>query len=96
MAEKTTPSSATTSKLAKHSSDPSKRYSAPAANKKLFVTGLLNISEKDLTEYFGQFGFIEDVIIIKDRQGKSRKFGFITFGTNESMKKCLQEKHTIN
>ncbi|CAF4259264.1 unnamed protein product, partial [Adineta steineri] len=76
MAEKTTPSSATTSKLAKHSSDPSKRYSAPAANKKLFVT--------------------EDVIIIKDRQGKSRKFGFITFGTNESMKKCLQEKHTIN
>ncbi|CAF1482010.1 unnamed protein product [Adineta steineri] len=85
-----------TSKLSRSSSNSSKTNSKPVTNNKLFVTGLLNLDEKDLSEHFAQVGSIEDVITIKDRAGRSRKFGFITFENYRSVHKCLKEKQTIN
>jgi RNA recognition motif-containing protein len=50
-------------------------------SKKLFVGGLSwGTTEEDLREAFEQFGEIQEVKIIVDRDsGRSRGFGFITF-----------------
>ncbi|CAF0987437.1 unnamed protein product [Adineta steineri] len=74
----------------------SKTNSEPVTNNKLFGTGLLNIDEKDLREHFAQFGSIKDVIIIKDRAGRSRTFGFVTYESSQSIHKCLKKTHKIN
>ncbi|CAF1430807.1 unnamed protein product [Adineta steineri] len=85
-----------TSKLSRSSSNSSETNSKPVTNNKLFVTGLFNLDEIVIKEYFAKFRSIDDWVIIKDRSGRSRKFGVITFESYQSVKKCLKEKHTIN
>ena len=51
-------------------------------NKKLFVGGLeWGIGDLDLKEAFTKFGTVVDAKVIVDREtGRSRGFGFVTFG----------------
>jgi RNA recognition motif-containing protein len=45
--------------------------------KKLYLGGVKEpITENDLKDYFGQFGSITDVVVMKDREGQYR--GYVT------------------
>jgi len=69
------------------------------AQSKLFVGGLSwkTTSEK-LREYFGQFGNISDVLIMKDPiTQRNRGFGFITFSTPAAVDRVLAvPTHTLD
>jgi len=58
---------------------------------KLFVGGLSwQTSQDKLREYFGQFGNVTDVLVMKDPiTQRSRGFGFITFQTPEAVDRVL-------
>ena len=60
---------------------------------KVFAGGLSwNTTNESLRTNFEQFGEIEDVNIITDREtGKSRGFGFITFIDPASAKQAISE-----
>ncbi|XP_043488708.1 RNA-binding protein Musashi homolog 2 isoform X3 [Polistes fuscatus] len=66
---------------------------------KLFVGGLSwQTSSEKLREYFGIFGTVTDVLIMKDPvTQRSRGFGFITFAEPGSVDKVLQRPvHTLD
>ncbi|KFB37426.1 AGAP001993-PA-like protein [Anopheles sinensis] len=66
---------------------------------KLFVGGLSwQTSSEKLSEYFGMFGTVTDVLIMKDPvTQRSRGFGFITFQEPNSVDKVLQVPiHTLD
>ncbi len=60
---------------------------------KLFIGGLAWATTEDsLRESAGQYGEIEEVRIITDRDsGRSRGFGFVTFVDDEAAAKCKEE-----
>jgi len=61
-------------------------------NRKLFLGGLnYNTTEETLKNYFGQFGELTDVVVMRFPDSKrSRGFGFITFSTPEEADTCFQ------
>ncbi|XP_069508731.1 heterogeneous nuclear ribonucleoprotein A0 [Ambystoma mexicanum] len=72
---------------------------AHAKVKKLFVGGLKEeIGEDDLLEHFSQFGDVEKVEIIADKQsGRKRGFGFVHFLNHDGADKAAVVKfHPIN
>ncbi|XP_022195514.2 RNA-binding protein Musashi homolog Rbp6 isoform X2 [Nilaparvata lugens] len=72
--------------------------SDPAAAK-LFVGGLSwQTSSEKLRQYFGMFGSVTDVLIMKDPiTQRSRGFGFITFSDPETVEKVLKVPiHTLD
>ncbi|XP_034037893.1 heterogeneous nuclear ribonucleoprotein A3 homolog 2-like [Thalassophryne amazonica] len=67
--------------------------------KKIFVGGMKeHIEAGHLTEYFSQYGVVEKVEIISDKQtGKKRGFAFVYFEDTDSADKVVQSKyHTIS
>lgn len=58
---------------------------------KLFVGNLpFRLEIEELETIFGEFGHVEDIVIIKDRETKrSKGFGFVTFSKAEDAKKAL-------
>ncbi|KYO26826.1 heterogeneous nuclear ribonucleoproteins A2/B1 [Alligator mississippiensis] len=67
--------------------------------KKLFVGGIKEDTEEHhLRDYFEEYGKIDTIEIITDRQsGKKRGFGFVTFDDHDPVDKIvLQKYHTIN
>uniref|UniRef100_A0A8C0WPP3 Heterogeneous nuclear ribonucleoproteins A2/B1 n=1 Tax=Castor canadensis TaxID=51338 RepID=A0A8C0WPP3_CASCN len=67
--------------------------------KKLFVGGIKeDTEERHLRDYFEEYGKIDTIEIITDRQsGKKRGFGFVTFDDHDPVDKIvLQKYHTIN
>ncbi|XP_073437484.1 heterogeneous nuclear ribonucleoproteins A2/B1 [Dendrobates tinctorius] len=67
--------------------------------KKLFVGGIKeDTDEHHLREYFDEYGKIESIEVITDKQsGKKRGFGFVTFDDHDPVDKIvLQKYHTIN
>ncbi|GFG30428.1 hypothetical protein Cfor_04927 [Coptotermes formosanus] len=66
---------------------------------KLFVGGLSwQTSSEKLKEYFGMFGTVTDVLIMKDPvTQRSRGFGFITFSEPDTVEKVLKVPiHTLD
>lgn len=61
-------------------------------SKKLFVGNIeWGTTEEDLKELFGQYGEIEEAIIIKDRMsGRSKGFGFVTFAEDADAEKAIE------
>ncbi|XP_029728046.1 RNA-binding protein Musashi homolog 2 isoform X3 [Aedes albopictus] len=73
--------------------------SSDPAPGKLFVGGLSwQTSSEKLSEYFGMFGKVTDVLIMKDPiTQRSRGFGFITFQEPNSVDKVLKVPiHTLD
>lgn len=66
--------------------------------RKLAVLGLpWETTEDTLRLHFSQFGTVEATEIMKDRlSGKSRGFGFVTFGDSAAAASALQVEHTID
>ncbi|KAK2874607.1 hypothetical protein Q8A67_021760 [Cirrhinus molitorella] len=67
--------------------------------KKMFVGGIKeDTDEEHLREYFGQFGKIDEVNIMTEKNSdKRRGFAFITFDDHDSVDRIvIQKYHTIN
>jgi len=60
---------------------------------KIYVGNLpFKVSEKELKEMFASFGDITEAVIISDKfSGRSKGFGFVTFATEDSAKKAVEE-----
>lgn len=68
-------------------------------DKKLFVGGLtLETTEKELQDYFGQYGAIQNVTIkVNPQTGKSKGFAFVLFISADTVEQVLaQKEHVIN
>ncbi|CAF1640412.1 unnamed protein product [Adineta steineri] len=65
--------------------------------KKLYLGGVKEpITENDLKEYFSKFGAITDVVVMKDREGQYRGYGFVEFDDYDPVDKVILEKnHTV-
>lgn len=62
--------------------------------KKIFVGGLSTITKEELSSFFGKFGNITDVVVMYDKfTQRARGFGFITFESEESVEKVMQQNH---
>ena len=60
--------------------------------KKLFVGNInWNASKEDLENIFSQYGELEEAILIKDENGRSKGFGFISYVNEEDAKKAAAE-----
>jgi len=61
-------------------------------SKKLFVGNIeWGATEDDLMELFGQYGEVQEAIIIKDRMsGRSKGFGFVTFAEDADADKAME------
>ncbi|XP_041801688.1 heterogeneous nuclear ribonucleoprotein A1-like [Chelmon rostratus] len=81
------------------SREDSNRPGAHVTVKKIFVGGIKEDSEElHLRDYFQQFGKIEVIDIMTDRNtGKKRGFAFVTFDDHDSVDRIvIQKYHTIN
>ncbi|GBE58677.1 RNA recognition motif-containing protein [Babesia ovata] len=59
--------------------------------RKIFVGGISKaLSEQMLEDYFGRFGTIEKVIIMRQIDGSSRGFGFVVFAVDGAAEKVLE------
>lgn len=55
-----------------------------AMAKKLFVGNISwNAEKEQLEELFSQHGDVENVILIRDEEGRSKGFGFVEFASDE-------------
>lgn len=51
-----------------------------------------DITEEDLRKYFGHFGNIVSLTLVKDKEnGKSRGFGFIEFDDYDSVDRIISK-----
>lgn len=64
--------------------------------KKMFVGGVVDVSDEDFRDYFSQFGEIENASVIRKQDGTSRGYGFVTFKDEVSVEKCLVQEHYFN
>ncbi|XP_049919789.1 heterogeneous nuclear ribonucleoprotein A1b [Epinephelus moara] len=81
------------------SREDSNRPGAHVTVKKIFVGGIKEDTEEShLRDYFTQFGKIEVIDIMTDRNtGKKRGFAFVTFDDHDSVDRIvIQKYHTIN
>ncbi|KAI3851079.1 hypothetical protein MKX03_001082 [Papaver bracteatum] len=61
---------------------------------KIFVGGLSTITKEELSNFFGKIGNITDVVVMYDKfTQRARVFGFITFESEESVEKVMQQNH---
>jgi len=72
---------------------PGPSLAADEGGRKLFLGGLSQEStEESLRGYFGAFGPVEDLVIMKDAQtGNARGFGFVTFAEVEAANAALEK-----
>ena len=61
-------------------------------SKKLFVGNISwNASKEDLENIFGEYGELAEVILIKDENGRSKGFGFISYVNDADATKAQEE-----
>lgn len=68
-------------------------------SKKIFVGGLSRDTTDDgFNGYFSQFGKVEDFIILRDQDGVSKGFGFVTFDSEAAVEHAVSNQggHTID
>lgn len=63
--------------------------------KKIYVGNLpWSITSEALGELFAEFGEIEEAIVITDRMsGRSKGFGFVTFGAEDAAQAAVDAMH---
>lgn len=65
--------------------------------KKLYVGNIsFNVTPEKLREAFEQWGQIEELNIIKDREtGRSKGFGFVTYSTAEEANQAVEKMNGV-
>lgn len=60
---------------------------------KLYVGNFpYTVDEDQLRDIFSQYGDIEDIALIKDREtGRPKGFGFVTFASQQAAEKALEQ-----
>ncbi|GMT23203.1 hypothetical protein PFISCL1PPCAC_14500, partial [Pristionchus fissidentatus] len=79
--------------------DANDRGAGNVSSKRLYVSGIREEhTDEMLSDYFGKFGAIEKVDIIKDKMtNKNRGFAFITFDDYDCVDQCvILKSHQIN
>jgi len=67
-----------------------KRVGSTMVPNRIFVGGLSSgTSEQELRNFFSIYGEVKVVKIVKDKAGALKGFGFITFGSEEEVKKII-------
>jgi heterogeneous nuclear ribonucleoprotein A1/A3 len=63
---------------------------------RIFVGGIVDkpVTKEDLELYFGEFGMINDSVIMIDKEtGKSRGFGFVQFNDYDAVDRIVLSKY---
>lgn len=63
---------------------------SPAARRIMIRNIHYSTTDEEFTMHFAQFGPLEDAAIVREKCGRSKGFGFVTFKDIDSMKRCLQ------
>ncbi|KAI0727753.1 hypothetical protein C8Q72DRAFT_746230, partial [Fomitopsis betulina] len=64
---------------------------------KLFVGGLSwDTTDEGLRKYFSEFGEVEDCTILRDQDGRSRGFAFLTFREPSSVNAVMVREHVLD
>lgn len=64
--------------------------------KKIFIGGLtVKTTADELAEYFKQFGEVVETMVILDRNGISKQFGYIMYKNEEGAKKVFDKKDNL-
>eukprot|EP00923_Selenidium_pygospionis_P009444 GHVN01016128.1.p1 GENE.GHVN01016128.1~~GHVN01016128.1.p1 ORF type:complete len:317 (+),score=58.13 GHVN01016128.1:448-1398(+) len=70
---------------------------ASPASRRLMVRNVaFSTQEADFMNLFKQFGEIEDAVIVRDKDNRSRGYGFVTFKNLDSVDKALKETLTLD
>eukprot|EP00238_Polyblepharides_amylifera_P008014 CAMPEP_0196578912 /NCGR_PEP_ID=MMETSP1081-20130531/12578_1 /TAXON_ID=36882 /ORGANISM="Pyramimonas amylifera, Strain CCMP720" /LENGTH=292 /DNA_ID=CAMNT_0041898301 /DNA_START=82 /DNA_END=957 /DNA_ORIENTATION=- len=67
----------------------------PEDSLKLFIGGTQGTEENVFREYFEQFGTMSDCVLLRNAEGKSRGFGFVTYTDSDAVEKVVRMSHTI-
>lgn len=69
-----------------------RRRNSHAPGSKLFIGGLpYEVSTDDLKEMMEKQGSVQDCVVVKDDEGKSRGFGFVTFSSKEEAQSAISK-----
>ncbi|OSD03666.1 RNA-binding domain-containing protein [Trametes coccinea BRFM310] len=64
---------------------------------KMFVGGLSwDTTDEGLRKYFSEFGEVEDCTILRDQDGRSRGFAFLTFKDPSSVNAVMCREHVLD
>lgn len=76
----------------------SKTNNSHDQNRKIFLGGLSYYTLDDtLRDYCGRFGRFTDCLVMRNPEGKSRGFGFVTYEDEQSVEQFMQARpHTID
>lgn len=67
-----------------------------AIRRKLFVRNLgFETNEESLSAVMGQYGELEESVILRTKTGESKGYGFVTFASTEATIKALQQPHHL-
>lgn len=67
-----------------------KRFGSIMVPNRIFVGGLTNgTTEQELRHFFSIYGEVKVVKIVKDKVGALKGFGFITFSSEDEVKKII-------
>ena len=62
-------------------------------NVKLFLGGLdPSVTQHEVIEYFSKFGKLAEGVVMLDKNGESKGFGFVTFNSSQAVQKCLKSR----
>ncbi|KAI0744713.1 hypothetical protein C8Q76DRAFT_606847 [Earliella scabrosa] len=68
-----------------------------AEHSKMFVGGLSwDTTDEGLRKYFSEFGEVEDCTILRDQDGRSRGFAFLTFKDPSSVNAVMCREHVLD
>jgi len=62
---------------------------------KLFVGGTGELPDDEFRQHFEQYGELEDAVVVRNPQGASRGFGFVTFKSLEDSERCFHADHLL-
>ncbi|KAI4839403.1 RNA-binding protein musashi [Plasmodium brasilianum] len=70
--------------------------SSPSTRRLMIRNIPFSTRDDQFLKYFEAFGEIEDGIIVREKEGRSKGYGFVTFKYVESVQKCLKSSHTLD
>lgn len=70
--------------------------SSPSTRRLMVRNIPFSTRDEQFLKYFESFGEIEDGIIVREKEGRSKGYGFVTFKYVESVQKCLKSSHTLD